>query len=51
MRMSGPEVECYDVVICLGVRVARGRLVMLNLDYQLGWNENHPGTTPLDMSL
>lgn len=43
--------ECYDVVMCLGVRLARGGLAMANLDCQLGWIQNHPGNTPVDMSL
>lgn len=51
MRILGPEVEYYDVIMCLSVRLARGRLVMLDLNYQLGWNQNHPGNMPLDMSL
>lgn len=42
--------ECYDVM-CLGVRLAWGRLAMVNLDRQLGWIQNHPGNTPVDMSL
>lgn len=43
--------ECYDVVMCLGVRLARGRLAMANFDRQLGWIQNHPGNTPVDVSL